>query len=231
MSSEGTDLHIWRYTHKQEDHVAESTHPLLSKQEQERCAAYLNDAEKIRYTCNHRFVRQVLSRYTGLSPREIVFSHAQHGKPFIKGSDIFFSYSYRADQCLLAVSRQEKVGVDIEKMKTLQDLHTFADFCFSEQEKQIIFGSGEALLQDTLFTFWTFKEAIIKALGVGLNTDLTHIELSGFLHQEANALSADGNNLYTMRRISSPSGYRAAFAVEGKVLNYHEFDFDQRLFS
>jgi len=229
MSHNGTDLHIWRYTLNEADYRAEKTDPLLSEEEQGRCDAYLNEAEKVRYTCNHRFVRQVLSKYLGLPPAEIIFSHAARGKPYIKQSDLFFNYSYRANSGLLAISKQAEVGVDIEKIKTLQDLPTFANFCFSEKEQQIIFNSSKENFQDTLFTFWTFKEAIIKALGVGLNADLTQIDLSEFFHKEVCPLAFDNNDQYTIKRMLAPPGHKAAFAVKGEVRSYLEFNFSADL--
>jgi 4'-phosphopantetheinyl transferase len=217
-------LHIWRYTVDAQEYHLEKTSPLLSREEQERCNAYMNEAEKIRYTCNHRFVRHVLAKYLGILPAQVAFSHAKRGKPFIKDSGIFFNYSYRSTFGLLAIAKQE-VGVDIEKIKPLHDLVTFADFSFSTREKEIIFKSDEKIFQDTLFTFWTFKEAIIKCLGVGLNADLTQIDLSDFFYKDVNPLAFDGGTTYTIKRMQALDGYKAAFAVKGEISSCAEFNF------
>ena len=226
MTLKEGELHIWRYTLDEAQYQAEKVLPLLSKEEQERCAEYLNEAEKIRYTCNHRFVRQVLAKYLNVEPSHITFSKAAMGKPFIEGSDLFFSYSYRTTFGLLAVAKQKEVGVDIERIKVLQDPPTFASFSFSEKEREIIFKSSEETFQDTLFTFWTFKEAIIKALGVGLNADLTQIDLSGFLNKESNPLAFDNHAVYTMKQIKAIKNYKAAFAIKGELRTYSEFNFN-----
>jgi len=219
------DLHIWRYTSDETEYQLEKTAPLLSEEEKKRCAEYLNEAEKIRYTCNHRFVRQVLAKYLDLSPAQLEFSHAPMGKPFLKNSNLFFNYSYRTTFGILAISKDKEVGVDIEKMKVLQDVETFASFSFSENEKKIIFKSSPEKFQNTLFTFWTFKEAIIKALGVGLNADLTQIDLADFFYGELNPLSFDANKIYTIKQIEALDGYKAAFAIKGKIHKYSEFNY------
>lgn len=229
MTLKEGELHIWRYTLDEAEYQAEKVLPLLSKEEQERCAEYLNEAEKIRYTCNHRFVRQVLAKYLHVEPSHIIFSKASMGKPFIEGVDLYFSYSYRTTFCLLAISKQREVGIDIEKIKVLQDPPTFASFSFSEEERKIIFDSPEDSFQNTLFTFWTFKEAIIKALGVGLNADLTKIDLSGFLYKEFNPLAFDNNAAYTMKQIKAIENYKAAFAIKGELKAYKEFNFNETM--
>ncbi len=227
MNFKESALHIWRYTLDEEEYHAEKTNPLLSANEQARCNEYINEAEKIRYTCNHRFVRKVLATYLNMAASDITFSQAAMGKPYIKDSSIFFNYSYRTTFGLLAVSNENEIGVDIERMKTLQDTHTFASFSFSEKEKEIIFKSKDENFRETLFTFWTFKEAVIKALGVGLNADLTQIDLSDFYYMNTCPLAYAGNAIYTVKQISAITGYKAAFAIKGNVKNYDEFNFNE----
>lgn len=219
------ELHIWSYEVDENEYHLEKTDPLLSEEEKIRCSKYINEAEKIRYTCNHRFVRKVLAKYLNLPAAHVEFSVAELGKPFVKNSNLFFSYSYRTTFALLAISKEHEVGVDIEKIKVLQDAPTFASFSFSEREKEIIFKSAAENFQDTLFTFWTFKEAIIKALGVGLNADLTQIDLSDFFYSELNPLAFDANAVYTIKRLKTHQGYKAAFAIKGKVNDITEYEY------
>lgn len=223
------DLHIWRYTLNEAEYEAEKAAPILSAAERQRCSEYINEKEKIRYTCNHRFVRQVLAQYLAVSPAEVNFSQAPMGKPFVKDSGLFFNYSYRTTFGLLAVSNRNEVGVDIERIKVLQDVRTFASFSFSENERDIIFNTPAEQFQDTFFTFWTFKEAIIKALGVGLNADLTQIDLSAFIRSELNPLAFDKGNTYTIKQVNALEGYKAAFAIKGKVQDCLEFNFANSL--
>ena len=230
MDLKDGDLHIWRYSLNGQDYRTEKESPVLSKEEQNRYNAYINESDKIRYIGNHRFVRQVLSKYLNILPAQVQFSQTAMGKPYVENSGLFFNYSYRGDFGILALSRNEEVGVDIEKMRILQDIPTFTEFCFSEKEKQIIFKSDKEKFQETLFIFWTFKEAIIKSLGVGLNVDISEIDLSDFFYKELNALAYDGGNAYTIKNIDAPQGFMAAFAMKGKVSNYTEFNYSERLF-
>ena len=227
MDLKNEELHIWKYSLNTEDYISEKNNPLLSKNEVTRCNQFLQESDKIRYICNHRFVRNVLSLYLNIAASKINFDLEPRGKPFIKNSNLFFNYSYRASHGLLAISKNQAVGVDIEKMKPLQDILTFSEFSFSEQEKEIIFKSENKKNVETLFTFWTFKEAIIKLLGIGLNADLTKIDLSDFFYSELNPLSYSNNEIFTIKKIIVNQEFKAAFALKGNLLKYQEFDFNE----
>ena len=224
MEIRSGEVHIWRNTLNEKQFILEKQESLLSEEEKRRCNEYMYEAEKVRYTCNHRFVRQVLSNYMKVEASSIEFSIANLGKPFIKNAGLFFNYSYRDKICVLAISRDAEIGIDIEKIKLLHDLNTFAAFSFSERERKIIFESSPEKFESTLFTFWTFKEAIIKALGIGLNADLTQIDLSDFLYHETNQLTFANHDLYTIKSIKSLDGYKSAIAIRGKINSIIEFD-------
>ncbi len=227
MEIRSGEVHIWRNTLNENHYILEKHESLLSNEEKRRCSEYMYEAEKVRYTCNHRFVRQVLSNYLKVEASSIVFSITNFGKPFVKNTGLFFNYSYRDKICVLAISRDAEIGIDIEKIKLLQDLETFASFSFSEMEKKIIFESSPENFESTLFTFWTYKEAIIKALGIGLNADLTQIDLSDFLYHETNQLTYANDDLYTIKSLKSPQGYKAAIAIRGKINAILEFNNDK----
>ena len=227
MDLKNGELHIWKYSLNTEDYISEKNNPLLSKNELTRCNKFLQESDKMRYICNHRFVRNVLSLYLNIAASKISFDLETRGKPYIKNSNLFFNYSYRASYGLLAISKNQAVGVDIEKMKPLQDILTFSEFSFSEKEKQIIFKSENEKKLEPLFTFWTFKEAIIKLLGIGLNADLTKIDLSDFFYSELNPLSYSNNEIFTIKKIIVNQEFKAAFALKGNLLKYQEFDFNE----
>jgi 4'-phosphopantetheinyl transferase len=177
------ELHIWRYTVNKQDYLAEQTNPILSVEENEKSKRFIREEHTVDYVCNHRFVRNVLAAYLDVLPAEINFGVTDLGKPFIKNSNLFFNVSHSKNQALLAISIDAEVGVDIEYMKDLQDAITFSNYSFSEQEKAMVF-KNQQIDKDVLFTFWTFKEAYIKATGTGLSVDISKINLSDFYANE-----------------------------------------------
>ncbi len=67
-----------------------------------------------------------------------------------------------------------KIGVDIEEIKPIS-LDDYTNH-FTTNEWQIIRSSGDEIT--SFFEFWTRKEAIIKAIGTGVYTPLSSIDVA-----------------------------------------------------
>jgi 4'-phosphopantetheinyl transferase len=219
------ELHIWRYTVNEQDYAAEKINPILSVEEQEKAARFIQEQHAVKYVCNHRFMRNVLGAYLNIPAAEIKFSHTPLGKPYIENSNLFFNLSRRNKYGLLAIFKDAEVGVDIEYIKELQDVATFSSYSFSEHEKAMIFSNNKTN-PEILFTFWAFKEAFIKATGTGLSVDISKINLADFFDKETNIMP-DDNKLWTLKRLNSEEGYKAAFATIGKVDKLFEFAYEE----
>jgi len=219
------ELHVWRYRVSNEDYLNECKNPVLSEEEKTRCSEFLYEKDKLKYTCNHVFRRSVLAKYLGIEPAQVEYNYNRFGKPFFAKSELQFSHSYRNDVGLLAVYNGSEVGIDIEREKELHDVLTFANFSFSEAEKAMIFANGK-FNETTFFTFWTFKESFIKAIGTGLNADIRQFDLADFMHQEIKELPFGGNANWIIKKLSAPKGYKAAYAVKGIVERLIEFNYN-----
>ncbi|WP_165872288.1 4'-phosphopantetheinyl transferase family protein [Tenacibaculum sp. M341] len=93
----------------------------------------------------------------------------EYGKPYFENSEFTFNISHSGEYIVCAVSTDEKqfLGVDIEEVKPIE----FEGFksIFSEEEKKMISN------YKNFYTFWTRKEAIVKADGRGLQIPLNTI--------------------------------------------------------
>lgn len=85
------------------------------------------------------------------------------GKPFLK--DVFFSISHSEPTVVCAITTQGEIGIDIEKLKSIE-LDDFKAFFTSREWKEISTASSPV---DKFFWYWTRKESIIKAMGVNLS--------------------------------------------------------------
>ena len=218
-----TVIDIWRYTWHVSDAEAEKQQPWLALEEQQKADRFLQKKDRLKYIANHRFMRQVLAFYVRKKPEQIIFRYSPLGKPFLTDDQLHFSLSYRNQCGLLAVCEHREVGVDIEFEKELQDVHTFSEYSFTQEEKKLIF-KNKVANREVLFTFWTFKEAYIKATGTGLSVDISKINLAGFFNQETNKVQGSE---WTLNRLPAEAGYRAAYAIAGKKPTCREFDFRQ----
>jgi 4'-phosphopantetheinyl transferase len=105
----------------------------------------------------------------------------EEGKPLIKG--ISFSISHSQDLVACAFSSTGNVGLDVEFPRNIKRAHF--RHCFNEQEWALI---QEDKTMHTFYQFWTQKEAILKANGVGLAhllaIDIKDTTLAHFYNKE-----------------------------------------------
>lgn len=83
----------------------------------------------------------------------------EHGVPCpVDGS--YWSLSHKPS-CVAAVVGEERVGIDVEEIKPRSQ--TLFDYVAGEEEWQL-----SKKCWQTLFRYWTAKEAALKAVGVGI---------------------------------------------------------------
>jgi len=100
----------------------------------------------------------LLVKVLGFTERDVLLS--DQGKPYSSYKNIKFSVSHSGDYCVLAVSDNE-VGVDIEKPD--EKHYVVADKVLCSDEL-ISFNENNELF----FKYWTMKESLSKALGIGM---------------------------------------------------------------
>jgi 4'-phosphopantetheinyl transferase len=132
----------------------------LSPEEQDRASRFRFERDRRRFIVARARLRQLLAERLGSTPRSIQLAYGKHGKPTLAGlfasSGWQFNLSRRDELALYAFSRAGEVGVDVEALHPLPDyMKTSAD------QRSLAF-----------FRFWTRKEALAKALGVGLSVEV-----------------------------------------------------------
>jgi 4'-phosphopantetheinyl transferase len=97
-----------------------------------------------------------------------------YGKPYFETVPVSFSISHSGSAVVCALSTDTaSIGIDIEEIKAI-DISDFKDL-WSENEWKAINGGGLGVF----YQYWTRKEAIIKAEGMGLSIPLKEIEVAG----------------------------------------------------
>jgi 4'-phosphopantetheinyl transferase len=195
----------------------------LSADESARAARFHFAADRDRFTAARGILRETLARYLAVGPREVEFRYDAHGKPFLRElpdtPGLSFNLSHSRSAALLAITDGRRVGADIEYMRTDLDLERLAADTFTPNEVAAIQSLAGGARVKAFFNCWTRKEAIVKALGTGLSTDLDRFEVSVIPGESARLLRMDldteGKERWTLREIPVGPGYAAAVAVEG----------------
>jgi 4'-phosphopantetheinyl transferase len=148
---------------------------LLSPEERTRHARFLNERARHEYLITRALCRTVLSRYVDLAPVNWRFRVNEWGRPEIDVPELGhlrFNLSNTRGLVACAVALDGEIGVDVEALDRVGDLLEIADGFMAAPESAAI----RALPPDAqglrFFTYWTFKEAYIKARGMGLSIPL-----------------------------------------------------------
>lgn len=151
--------------------------PLLSEQERLQEGKFVFDPDRKRYLLTRALVRTVLSRYAPVRPEAWSFSTNRYGRPAIDkchhdSDGLDFNVSHTAGLVVVGVTRQHALGVDIEDWTGRSVTTSLARHCFTADEFSALMAAPAPSFQDHFFQYWTFKEAYIKARGMGLSIPL-----------------------------------------------------------
>jgi 4'-phosphopantetheinyl transferase len=162
-----------------------------------RASRYLFQRDRERFISGRALLRVILSQYLGLHPAEIGFGSGRFGKPQLlleqNEKGLRFNLSYTDGLVLMAFNRGPDVGVDIERIRPINDsLEIAGRFFHPDEQRRLSEASGDA--QTSLFfNYWTRKEAYLKACGSGLSDGaLARINTANFPEKQSHWLTWPG---------------------------------------
>lgn len=154
----------------------------LSSGEMRRVARLHHPDDRARSLVSRGLLREFLSGYLGVPPREVSFRYGVNGKPALSGHQgeggIHFNVSHSGALALFAFVRDVEVGVDVEALRPLPDLEAVAARFFSEAEVESLMGLSPERRELGFYNAWTRKEAFVKAIGEGLSHPLRDFDVS-----------------------------------------------------
>ncbi|MEU2426296.1 4'-phosphopantetheinyl transferase superfamily protein [Streptomyces sp. NPDC007851] len=176
-------VHVWHG--RAPDALGPDDTALLSDEET-RKARRLPATASLRYAAAHAAVRRVLAGHLGVPPRDLVLgrhpcprcAHPRHGRPRIDWppTDLEFSLSRSGPHWLLAVGAGQRLGVDLEGGRPL-DVEGASRLVLSASElAHLRAAPDDTARRHAFFRCWTRKEAVVKAVGVGIATDLDGVD-------------------------------------------------------
>ena len=154
----------------------------LSPSERLRAARFRQEKDGLDFTLSHGFLRTVLGGQLGASACAASWSVDPFGKPHPAeagpGGDVLeFSLSRASGAAVCALSRQDPVGIDVERLEPRPDLQALAASVLTPREREA-FASLPANQHERAFHLsWVCKEALLKLEGVGLGVHPRAIEV------------------------------------------------------
>ncbi len=164
---------------------------ILSDEEKVRCARFVVKPPRESFIVSHVLLRLCLASFLGCDPKEPVYGLKAKKKPYLmspqlKESPIHFNISHSEDYVALFFSATEASGVDIQYHSPRTDVEAIAKRSFSKAEQQWINDLTDNKKKAWFFRFWAIKEAVSKAMGLGMYFPME--DINGLLLDEANYL-------------------------------------------
>lgn len=148
-------------------------HSRLSTLHKVRAAQFQKEKDRSLFIVAHYALDTLLTNVFHIQPQ---ISIDLHQKPFIANHPIHFNLSHTEKRILIGFSHAP-IGVDVEKVIPLPDLDILVRNTMHPDEMRT-FNSGDPALKLSLFyNLWTKKEAVVKALGVGLGKEFNTFSL------------------------------------------------------
>jgi 4'-phosphopantetheinyl transferase len=186
---------------------------LLNDEERARAARFLGEAPREQFIAARATLRRLLGNLVGVAPEALRFGSTGNGKPILidlpAEQAVPFNLSHSGQGMVLAVSREQEVGVDLEWLRPRETYREMAARYFTPREVASIMDLR------SFYAIWTRKEAFLKALGLGLAGGLERFAVTA--DDPARLLHFDGDpsagERWTLESLEPRDGAIAAVAV------------------
>lgn len=145
--------------------------PLLSAQEHSRAQGFHHFQDRIRFVSARAALKRLLAERVGILPDRLTISIAASGKPYLsQRAEIQFNLSHAGSFSLIAISSAGRVGIDIERCN--RDTVGLIRYVLSPLER-----TRACWPEKRFIDLWVAKEAVLKALGLGIAENLQDISV------------------------------------------------------
>ncbi len=147
-------------------------------EERERAARYRSPRDGRRHLARRLHLRRLVAARLDRPAESVRFLYGAHGKPQVADATLGVSLAHSHGLALIVLADGLEVGCDIEAVDP--------GFCWRELERAHVLAPAEAQALQArspeaaragFYELWTFKEAALKCLGVGLSVDADTIAI------------------------------------------------------
>ena len=226
----GNHTHVWRVGLDLGEPNVSSLALMLAPGERQRASRFHFDRDRRHFIAARGVLRQLLARYSGHAPEDIEFCYGPQGKPELAdGKDLQFNIAHSRSVGLFAFTLGASIGVDVEAIQPIEHDKLAARF-FSAAEYAAFARVPAERRQEAFYTYWTRKEAYIKALGGGLSVPLDRFDVAA-PGESARLLVDRGDpdeRRWSLHDIDAGPAFRAALAVRKQETSIRVFETDRK---
>ncbi|NIF52005.1 4'-phosphopantetheinyl transferase superfamily protein [Burkholderia sp. Ax-1724] len=195
------------------DFDATLDHPcfaVLSADERAKAARFQRHEDTLRHAATRVVLRRLLAERTGVAAAELRFERDAAGRPRLvpaQEPQPDFNVSHSGRHALIAIAARGRVGVDIEVARTDMNWQALVPAVFAPGDEACVAALPVEQRGDAFFSVWTAKEALLKALGVGIGDGMTWFSVLGEAQHEPRVEVSDAS----ARRASLITGLDAVW--------------------
>jgi 4'-phosphopantetheinyl transferase len=220
-------VHIWAVDLEHWGFPCHEAMQMLPESERKQSERFRFEILKTRYIKGHYLLRSLLGMYLGIDFYDQEFHIHKYGKPSLKNTQaedsIYFNMSNSKNTCICVFRQHGDIGVDVEKIHELSNLDRIVERFFSPLERKKIRSLSEQSRKKTFFKYWTRKEALLKAMGVGLSFPLDKVDVTDDQEETAEAFvkttGLHAESEWTLKDINVFEGFASAIALQGNHLD------------
>lgn len=192
-----SEIHLWLIPLVQTNENIAEFSDYLDETERKKADGFRFEFLRKNYLVSHYAMREILSFYLNVLPKNIRFSVNSFGKPFVKTTDetVYFNLSHSGKWCVLGICKSGEIGIDIEEIRLDFDEEEISKRFFSSFECELLDSVEDAFRQKAFFKIWTKKEAFVKAIGKGLTIPLQNFTVLGDAFTKSGSFKIE-ENLY-----------------------------------
>lgn len=199
-----------------DDTILDACRAVLSPNERDRAARFRFPHLQRRFAVARGALRMALARKLGGDPASLEFTYGPQGKPFLRGiPELSFNLAHSEELALMAIVEDRLVGVDIERINANADVVALSAVACTPRERKALQALPERMRPAAFYEIWTRKEALLKAIGVGLAHPPNELDVTVVRVPEWPSLA--GKPVWSLHGLAVGHGFAAAIAVEGDV--------------
>jgi 4'-phosphopantetheinyl transferase len=150
----------------------------LSSDERTRMQRFGSETLRTRYLVGRASLRSVLAQTLGLAPRDVAIERGPRGRPqLVDPADIDFNVSHTADAALIGLTRDGRIGVDVERADRAIHSAGLARRILTDRERAALPPNDDDAIRSRILRLWTCKEALAKATGDALSAPFGRIDI------------------------------------------------------
>lgn len=215
-------IRIWRVPLSEAVALPPARGRCLDEVEVGRAERFADPVQGARWRLTRVALREILAEVLGVAPATVPFRQHTNGRTTLDADCApRFSLSHTTDLALVAVGEAEALGVDLEQTRPVLGLTDLLHDVFTPGERQAVTALPTDEAQLAFLRGWTRKEAVVKALGRGIEA-MGKVEVTLDSEPRLRALDLAGEQPanWSLADLRLDSPFVGVLAVRGAVARY-----------